>query len=202
MASDFVVSYPTQNFPDSLATPLPPNRDVTCFALPDRCICGCDGGACIPQREYQTRRTDPPPQHYAPEIILFSVNGKCGYPLKDALMEQCAGLDGSNDKIFVDLKSASIAIRLEWLPYQGWTRQIRTSNQRRSRDDITLAKLATQVARRMSLFCEEMRDEVADPQHLHYRFQPGIIDLDHLELVALKRVCKYSYMPHFRLVAP
>jgi hypothetical protein len=32
--------------------------------------------------------------------------------------------------------------------------------------------------------------------------QPGIIDLNHLELVALKRVSKSSWMPHFRLISP
>jgi hypothetical protein len=35
-----------------------------------------------------------------------------------------------------------------------------------------------------------------------YRVQPGIIDLNHLELVALKRVSKSSWMPHFRLISP
>lgn len=48
---------------------------------------------------------------------------------------------------------------------------------------------------------QEMREEVADPSYQRYGFQPGVIDVYHLELVALKRVCKYSYMPHFRLMA-
>lgn len=51
-------------------------------------------------------------------------------------------------------------------------------------------------------FDQEVRDEVADPSYQCYCFQPGVVDLDHLELVALRRVCKYLYMPHFRLIAP
>ena len=42
----------------------------------------------------------------------------------------------------------------------------------------------------------------ADPAYWEYRVQPGIIDLDHLELVALKRVSKSLWMPHFRLINP
>ena len=49
---------------------------------------------------------------------------------------------------------------------------------------------------------QEMETKEADPAHLEYRVLPGIIDLDHLELVALKRVSKSSWMPHLRLIAP
>lgn len=174
MSSDFVAPdrvlppFP-QGFPGSLALPgvvqpaLPLDRvsplmwrgvvmlssciipkDVPDVSPLDRCICGCRSGACIPQREYQRQRTDPISQHDLPEMILFSVGGKCGYPLGDALVERYTGLDRRDDKMFVDLKSSSIAIRLEvrllgtasagsddglkpyfqWLPYKAWTRQV------------------------------------------------------------------------------
>ena len=51
-------------------------------------------------------------------------------------------------------------------------------------------------------FHQEMLDKAADPSYYQYRGQPGVIDIDHLELVALKRVAKSSYMPHFRLITP
>ena len=63
----------------------------------DSCICGCGGGACVPQR-IDTR-------HVPRETISFNVNGKCGYPLVDALREQYTGLDGKGDKMFADCKS-------------------------------------------------------------------------------------------------
>ena len=47
---------------------------------------------------------------------------------------------------------------------------------------------------------QEMGREEADRTYWGYRVQPGIIDLEHLELVALKRVSKSSWMPHFRLI--
>ena len=49
---------------------------------------------------------------------------------------------------------------------------------------------------------QEMRNKASDPSFAEYRSQPGVIDIEHLELVALKRVAKFSYMPHFRLVTP
>ena len=75
-------------------------------------MCGCGGGACIPQREYDRPRTDPLPQYELQEMILFNVGGKCGYPLVDTFKKQYTGLDGRDEKMFVDSKS-SISIRLE-----------------------------------------------------------------------------------------
>ena len=83
----------------------------------DKCLCdrGCGRGACIPQREYDRPRTDPPVEDYQPETILFSVGGKCGYPLVDALKKRYTGLDGRDGKVFVGFKT-SISIRLEVRP--------------------------------------------------------------------------------------
>ena len=107
----------------------------------ESCICGCNGGACIPQREYDRQRTDPLSHNELQGMIPFRVNGNCGYPLKDALRKHYTGLDGRDEKMFIDFKS-SISIRLEvglplsarfddghescsqWLPYGKWTKQV------------------------------------------------------------------------------
>ena len=109
--------------------------------LMESCICGCGGGACIPQREYERQRTDPLSRSALEEMILFSVEGKCGYLLKDALKKRYTGLVGRDDQMFEDSKS-SISIRVEvrltssarfddglepssqWLPYGRWTKQV------------------------------------------------------------------------------
>ena len=49
---------------------------------------------------------------------------------------------------------------------------------------------------------QKMEGKEVDLSHLEYRIQPGVIDLDHLELVALKRVSESSWIPHFRLISP
>ena len=45
-----------------------------------------------------------------------------------------------------------------------------------------------------------MKDKVADPPDDEHRVRPGVVDIEHLELVALKRASKSSYMPYFRLI--
>jgi hypothetical protein len=108
----------------------------------DLCVCGCGGGACIPQRKYERQRTDPLSQQQLEEVIRFSVNGTCGYPLEDALKKQSIGLDGRDEKMFGGYSCNSISIRLEvrsaasarssngadtypqWLPYRRWTKQV------------------------------------------------------------------------------
>lgn len=45
-------------------------------------------------------------------MILFSVDGRCGYSLGDALRKAYTGLDGRDDKLFGGFKS-SISIRVE-----------------------------------------------------------------------------------------
>jgi len=111
----------------------------------DSCVCGCGGGACIPQREYDGQRTDPLFQRTTQEVILFSVNGKCGYPLENALKERYTGLDRRENSILVDSKSSisirlevrssvlvwsndSLKSRLQWLPYEGWSAPVSTSS--------------------------------------------------------------------------
>lgn len=47
---------------------------------------------------------------------------------------------------------------------------------------------------------QKMKEAVANPLYLRYRVQPGIIDFDRLELVALQRVSQGSWMQHFRLI--
>jgi len=47
-----------------------------------------------------------------------------------------------------------------------------------------------------------MEGREPDPMHSKYSVQPGILDLNHLELVALVRVSRGSLMPHFRSIPP
>jgi len=75
-------------------------------------VCGCGGGACIPQRRYDQDPTLHPQEQ---QKILFSVDGKCGYLLEDALRKQYNGLDGRDDNVFGDLGSTA-NIRLEVRP--------------------------------------------------------------------------------------
>ena len=88
------------------------SKDATDAMFTDPCICGCSGGGCIPQREYGRKMSNQLGPQEPQEVIRFSVNGRCGYPLGDALKKLHAGLDGRDDKMFVGFAS-SISLRLE-----------------------------------------------------------------------------------------
>ena len=56
-----------------------------------------------------TEKMDPLSTNELQEMIRFSVNGKCGYPLRDVMKEQYTGRDGRDDKMFI---GPVISIRL------------------------------------------------------------------------------------------
>jgi len=52
------------------------------------------------------------------------------------------------------------------------------------------------------LTLELNQETVVTQPHPEYLVQHAIVDLDHLELVALEKVAKSSFIPHFHLIAP
>jgi len=58
---------------------------------------------------------------------MFNVNGTCGYPLVDALKERYTGLDGRDDKMFVDCTSY-ISLELEVRPSLHWDHSMTVLN--------------------------------------------------------------------------
>jgi len=46
-----------------------------------------------------------------------------------------------------------------------------------------------------------MEEGIPDQMCPAYRVRPGVIDVNHLELVALVKVARGSWMPHFRQIA-
>ena len=79
---------------------------------PDICVCGCQHGGCVPQRQYANPKNDPISDSERGALITFSVNGKCGYSVRSALEKRYAGLDGRDDHMFVGFRTA-IAVRFE-----------------------------------------------------------------------------------------
>lgn len=75
-------------------------------------MCGCRYGGCIPQRRYDCPKNDPISDSERGALITFSVNGKCGFPVRSALEKRYAGLDGRDDLMFVGFKLA-VSVRFE-----------------------------------------------------------------------------------------
>jgi len=166
---------------------------------PDICVCGCQYGGCVPQRRYAAPKTDPISDSERGALITFSVNGKCGFSVRSALEKQYAGLDGRDDHMFVGFRSA-VAIRFEWKAYEKWTHQIRTLNYRNPPGNINRSKLATELAKRVQWFSKKVEGAVPEPIWENYCFRRGVVDADHLQLVALERVSQSSWILHLRLI--
>jgi hypothetical protein len=161
------------------------------------CICGCGGGPCIPQRPYRRPKGDTLDDYRVGELITFEMFGQCGMPLKSALHRQYKGLSGRDDPMFVGSRS-SISIRLEWLDCPPWTQQMRTKDWKRKPSPITKAKLATEVAKKLDRFLQEVR-----PNHWCSEggtLSPLQVDVNRLVLVALQHVSMGSWQPHLRLI--
>lgn len=168
---------------------------------PDICVCGCQYGGCVPQRSYPCPKNDPISDSERGALITFSVNGKCGFSVKSALEKRYAGLDGRDDHMFVGFRSA-ISIRFEWKAYEKWTHQIRTLNYRNPPRNINRSKLATELAKRVQWFSKKVEGAAPDPMWEKYCFRQGVVDAEHLQLVALERVSQSSWMLHLRLIPP
>ena len=65
----------------------------------------------VPQRQYA--RTGDRDQHNS---IYFKANGRSGIPARDAIGKIYAGLDGRDDRVFVD-KASVMMLRLEVCPF-------------------------------------------------------------------------------------
>ena len=100
--------------------------------------------------------------------------------------------------------------------------QIRTMNYRNPPGNVNRSKLTTELAKRVLWFSKvplaadsetssytsftfvtQKMDGVApEPIWEKYCFQQGVVDADHLQLVALERVSQSSWMLHLRLISP
>ena len=100
--------------------------------------------------------------------------------------------------------------------------QIRTMNYRNPPGNINRSKLATELAKRVlwfskvrltansepssyidfTFFPQKVDGVTPEPIWEKYCFQQGVVDADHLQLVALERVSQSSWMLHLRLIPP
>lgn len=165
------------------------------------CISGC-GRVAIPQRPYPRRPWLTTNEAQPGDFIGFSANDDCGISMSAALQGNFAGLEGRDDSVFVCIDcGTSISLRIEWPGYPSWTRQMRTQDWQKHPQPIKKSKLAREVSRYLEKWINEAASQLFDDnEDPKWRVGANFIRAEHVVLVALERVSKGSWQPHFRLV--
>jgi len=146
----------------------------------------------VPQQPYEQRGKS---GKWVPkESIPFVVHGESGISLKDALDGMHTGLEERDVEMFVDCKS-SISVRVGWIGYEEWSRQIKTRDGRKRPQPITKAKLATEIAKAVQKFIEDKRDTPFVGAELGWCLRSEHITLDKLYLVRLVNRSRSSWQP-------
>jgi hypothetical protein len=153
-------------------------------------------GATIPQRPYRLNARHPTSRIGS---ITFATEHGDGYLIRDALNAAYTGLIQRDDAVFLG-EAISIYIRIEWPGYPSWGRQIKTRDWRKTRRQITLAKLGTEVAKCLNFFIQQMDGKFDESTENPWQVGTNRIGVDDIALISLEPATKASWQPVFRLV--
>jgi len=161
-------------------------------------LCGC--GLCllqeVPQRRYQSTQISGDGDSRIGETVNFSKGG-CGIPMRDAVENRLSGLVGGDDPMFDGFNVTAFSLRIEWPGYPLWTGKFRARNWGGSQGQISRARLAVQVAKRIAEFVTTMEDaQCTEPG---WKVGKDGIQIDHLVLCSVSCVSRGSWQPLLRL---
>jgi len=131
------------------------------------------------------------------EVVVFSKGG-CGIPLKDAVENRLSGLVGGDDLMFDGFNVSAFSLRIEWPGYPLWTGKFRARNWGGSQGQISRARLAVQIAKRVAEFIAAM--EGAQCTEPSWKVGKGGIEINRLVLDSVSCVSRGSWQPLIRLL--
>jgi len=158
-------------------------------------------GPGIPQRRYTTSRSLKLEDSGLRPIEFCTVDGHV-FMMRDALDRIYTGLIARDDRSMFTQCGASITLRIEWPGYKPWSHQIRTTDWRKARNPITLARLSFLIAKSIAAFIQDMEHTEINAEHATWKVGTGHINIDNLVLVCLDPVSKSSWQPLFHLANP
>jgi len=156
----------------------------------------------VPQRSYDHGRKQWSFKRL--ESVSFSVGGRPGINLGDALHKTFEGLDNRDDPV---LQDASGAISCRFLfpgyPANSGPCQINTLDWTRKRLPITRNKLAYEVARKLERYLHYMAKFTPDGSvENQWTIGQGFMHIDNMFLVRLVSVSKGSFQPEIWIADP
>ncbi|KAF9790373.1 hypothetical protein BJ322DRAFT_384204 [Thelephora terrestris] len=161
------------------------------------CACGLCGLPEVPQRLYQSTQISGDTDSRIGETVTFSKGG-CGIPLREAVENRLSGLVGGDDPMFYDFNVTAFSLRIEWPGYPRWTGKFRARNWGGSQGQISRARLAVQVAKRIAEFITSMEGvQCTEPC---WKVGKDGIQIDRLVLSSVSCVSRGSWQPQLRLL--
>ncbi|KAF9648914.1 hypothetical protein BDM02DRAFT_2009719 [Thelephora ganbajun] len=169
------------------------------IAPPPALLCNC--GFCrlqeVPQRRYQSTQISMESDSRIGETVTFSKGG-CGIPLRDAIENRLSGLVGGDDPMFDGFNVSAFSLRIEWPGYPLWTGKFRARNWGGTQGQISRARLAVQIAKRIVEFIAAM--EGVHCVDAGWKVGGDGIRIDHLILDSVSCVSRGSWQPLIRLL--
>lgn len=166
---------------------------------PSAPLCRC--GFCrlpeVPQRRYQSTQISGDADSRIGETVTFS-KGSCGIPLRDAVENRLSGLVGGDDLMFYDFNVTAFSLRIEWPGYPLWTGKFRARNWGGSQGQISRARLAVQIAKRVAEFIASV--EGVQCTEAGWKVGRDGIQIDRLVLYSVSCVSRGSWQPLLRLL--
>lgn len=164
---------------------------------PHLCACGLCRLPEVPQRRYQSTQISGDADSRIGEMVTFSKGG-CGILLRDAVENRLSGLVGGDDLMFYDFNVTAFSLRIEWPGYPLWTGKFRARNWGGSQGQISRARLAVQIAKRVAEFIASM--EGVQCTEASWKVGKDGIQIGRLVLHSVSCVSRGSWQPILRLL--
>ncbi|KAH9080640.1 hypothetical protein EDB83DRAFT_1002965 [Lactarius deliciosus] len=176
--------------------------------LPDRWLLDrgiVNRGTVVPQKMWSPRTATDKRQHVEEAelqmpIFFEAKNGRLGLPLRASIGGKCHALRDVDDPAPLGQKTTT-HIRIVWLGYKMYKRQIPTRDESRAHKPITMARFVRLVGRTVDAFFRdcELDSRCTDTRRELWRIGPGGIQRNDIIIVGAIHVSAGTWMPIMQL---
>ncbi|KAA1468810.1 hypothetical protein DENSPDRAFT_878423 [Dentipellis sp. KUC8613] len=127
-------------------------------------------------------------------IFFVHNNGTIGMTLEDAVQGRCDSLREVGIAPYMGNKS-STQIRIGWLGYEDYHRQVQIKDETSAKQPINLQHLVQHVGRTVDYFLQFKKEDAENPSHNWRVGGPDGITRDEINVLGLIHVSSGSWMP-------
>jgi len=149
-------------------------------------------GECVPQREYAIGTGNSPSANVKDGLEPFLREDGTHLPVRKALDKDYAGLV-RRDMPALTSTGQTVNVRIEWPGYESREYQLRTIDWRKPPQKIRVSKLATEVAKIVEKFIQEMQGKPINPEEARWQVGLGGVQVEHLHLASFEQASQGSW---------